>query len=418
VSITIDTMSDVDILDVARTWSFWDQPVPPSLPRRVDLPSELFDSLALVVQGVRRCGKSTLLQQLIGRYGLDPAHCAFVNFDDPRLAGALTWETLQELVDAFTARHPTAPRRVFLLDEVQAVQGWERWLRSQLDRKTGHVFVITGSSATMLSGELSSVLTGRHLSVALYPFDLLELRQHDPSVTVETYLELGGFPEPWMIGDGDRLRRQYLHDIVERDVRERIGARSSRPVLQVVQMALESAGSEMSLRRIAGAAGLAVETAGSYLEAAEAAYLLFGVPYFSWSRRKRAARNRKYYPVDTGLRRVAVTRGGADRGKSLECATHLALRRTYGDVAYWRGAGEVDFVVLDGDRPLPVQVTWDEPQPRHHRALEAFYEEHPRALEAVFVTARCFGDWVRELESTREVRGAHRSEWTAPNAPG
>ena len=389
-SSTIDKMSGRDILDIARTWSFWDGAVPPSVPRDVDLPQELGDSLALVIQGVRRCGKSTLLQQLIGRYGLEPSHCAFLNFEDPRLARDLTFEVLDRLVEQFRASTPGVPRLYFFLDEIQWVDGWQRWLRTQLDRPRGNVFVVTGSNADLLGGEVSSVLTGRHLTVELYPFTLPEVRRVAPDARLEDWLESGGFPEPLNLADGDRLRRQYFDDIVERDIRERVGARSSRVIRQLVQMVFESAGSELSLRRIAGATGVAVETAASYLEAAEAAYLLFSCPYFAFSERKRAARNRKYYPVDTGLRRCVVTRTGRDRGKMLECATHLALRRRYGQVSYYRDRGEIDFVVHHEGRILPVQVSWEGPAERHHRALEDFYERFPHAEEAVFVTAESF----------------------------
>lgn len=383
---------ELDVLDIASAWSFWDRPVPPSIPRAADLPHELVSSRCLVVQGVRRCGKSTLLQQMIGHYELDRRHCAFLNLEDPRLSNSLSYPLLDELVRRFQERHPNASKRVFFLDEIQAVEGWERWLRSRLDRSQGDVFVITGSNATLLSGELSTALTGRHLTLELFPFDLGEVCVARPGADLERYLDEGGFPEPLGVPDGDRLRRQYFHDIIERDVRERVGARSSRPLRQVVQMAYEAAGSELSLRRVAGATGIAADTAGSYLEAGEAAYLLFGVPYFAFSERKRASRNRKYYPIDTGLRRVVVTRTGRDRGRALECAVHLALRRRYGAVSYWRGKGEVDFVVEHEGRIIPFQVTWDEPTERHHAALEEFYEQFPQAEEAVFVTAETFGD--------------------------
>ena len=382
-------MSD-GLIDVAADWSFWDRPVPPSITRQVALPSVLRDSLCLVVQGVRRCGKSTLLRQLITRYRLDPARCVFLDFEDPRLSRRLTYETLDAVVRDFREVHPDADRLYFFLDEIHHVVGWQRWLRSQLDRPSGHVFTITGSNAELLSGELSSALTGRHLTVELFPFSLDEARLLDPTRTVADFLTGGGFPEPLQFEDGDRLLRQYFHDIVERDVRERVGARSSLPIRQVAQMAFESAGSEMSLRRVAAAAGIAVDTAGSYLAACESAYLLFSCPYFAFSERRRASRNRKYYPVDTGLRRVVVTRAGQDRGKSLECAVHTVLRRRYGTVSYWRDRGEVDFVVQDGGRIIPIQVSWDAPLERHHRAMESFYERFPQAEETVWVSAAGF----------------------------
>jgi hypothetical protein len=380
---------DVDILEIAETWSFWDRAVPSSVPRRVDWPTELSDTVCLAIQGVRRCGKSTLLRQVMAHYALDPKRCAFLNLEDPRLSNQLEYSILEDLVAAFRARHRAGPL-VYFLDEIQAVDGWERWLRSRLDRPDGSVFVITGSNATLLGGELSTLLTGRHLTLELFPFDLHELRGLHPGATLESYLDGGGFPRPQRSADGDRLLRQYFEDIVERDVRERVAARSIRPIRQVVQMAFESAGAEMSLRRVAGAAGIAIETAGTYLEACESAYLLFSLPFFAFSERKRASRNKKYYPIDTALRRVATTRTGRDRGKALECAVHLALRKRYGEVFYWRGGGEIDFVVRDGDRIVPYQVTWDDAEERHHDALQAFYESHPHADEAVYITAETF----------------------------
>lgn len=391
-------MLDFDVLDIAQTWSFWDGDIPPSVPRRVELPSTATNTLCLVVQGVRRCGKSTLLQQLVGHYGLAPARCAFLNLEDPRLSDALSFPLLEELVERFRERHPKKAELAFFLDEIQNVDGWERWLRTQLERRQKNLFFITGSNATLLSGELSSALTGRHLTVQLYPFDLAEARAMKRERTLDEHLYDGGFPEPLTRPDGDLLRRQYFHDIIERDIRERLGARSSRSIRHVVKMAYESAGSELSLRRIAGAAGIAVETAASYLEASEAAFLLFSVPFFAFSERRRAHRNRKFYPVDTGLRRIAVTKTGEDLGKSLECATLIELRRRHEEVFYWRGRGEVDFVVRDGRRVVPYQVTWEEPRERHHVALEEFYEHFPDAEEAVFVTRESFEE-VFDVES-------------------
>lgn len=383
-----------ELLAVVADWSRHDR-LDGLVHRRVALPEQLTESVALVIQGVRRCGKSTLLHQLVDHYGLDRSRCAFVNFEDPRLANALSYTVLDGIVDAVRSQHSEGPLW-FMLDEIQEVTGWERWLRSQLDRRVGNRFVITGSNASLLSGELATRLTGRHVTVELFPFDFTEARAMKPDLTVTDYLHAGGFPEPLGLADGDQLRRQYVNDIVERDVRERIGARSSRPVRQVLQLAYESAGSELSLRRVAGAVGIAVETARDYLAACEDAYLLFSAPFYAYSERKRASRNRKYYPVDPGLRRVAVTRVGDDLGKSLECATYVALRRRYPEVCYWRGAGEVDFVVLDGDHELPVQVTWDSALDRHERALESFYEEFPRAGEALVVTAESLEDLAAE----------------------
>ena len=377
-------MRDPDLLTIASDWSFWSDTPPPTVPRRVDLPKALEPGVALVVQGVRRSGKSTLLTQLVQHYRLARERCLFMNFEDPRLVRRLDHTTLQQLVDGFEAR--VGPGATYFLDEIQVVAGWESWLRAELDRPRERRFVVTGSNAHLLSGELSTKLTGRHVVVELFPFQFAEYKDLRPSGTLREYLHDGGFPGPLKSENGDRLLRGYFHDIVERDVRERVGARSSAPLKQLAQMVFESAGSELSTRRAAAAIGVATDTAALYLAALESAYLVLACPFFAWSERKRAARNRKYYPVDTGLRRITVTPAGEDFGKHLECATFLALRRKYGAVHYWRGKGEVDFVVLEDGRPRPIQVSAEGPLERHLRALDAFYEEHHDALEGLHIS--------------------------------
>ena len=391
-------MDPSELLKIGRDWSYWDGAVPASIPRHVELPDELRPDLALVIQGVRRCGKSTLLGQLMTRYGLDPSRCLFVNFEDPRLANALDYRLLQGFMEAF--EEDRGPGCTFFLDEIQHVEGWERWLRGQLDRPADRRFVVTGSNAHLLSGELASSLTGRYLAVELFPFDLEEFRLVRPEANLAEYLDHGGFPAPLTMSDGDRLLRSYFNDILERDVRERVGARSTRPLRHLGQMLFESAGAELSVRRLAGAIGLASDTTSLYLQAIESAYLAFSCPFFAWSERKRSARNKKYYPVDTGLRRAAVTRTGHDLGKMLECATFLLLRKHFRDVYYWRGKGEVDFVVQKDGQAVPIQVTWEEPSERHDRALREFYEIEPHSAEAVFVTPEVYEQGIPTLLPT------------------
>ncbi|MEO6597819.1 MAG: ATP-binding protein, partial [Planctomycetota bacterium] len=288
----------------------------------------------------------------------------------------------------------------WFFDEIQHVDGWQRWLRSELDRPRDRRFVVTGSNSALLAGELGSSLTGRHHLVELFPFDFDEFRVARPGASLVDYLAAGGFPAPLSTPDGDRLLQSYFNDIIERDMRERLGARSTLPLRQLVQMLYESAGSELSARRVATAIGITDDTTSLYLQAAEAAYLAFACPFFAWSERKRATRPKKYYPIDTGLRRVAVTRTGEDRGKQLECATYLTLRRRYRDVFYWRDKGEVDFVVLHRNKPLPVQVSQDGPMERQHQALDAFYSAHRDAHEAVFVSAEAFAAGLVDLPGT------------------
>lgn len=397
VSSTLDTMDATTLLSIARDWSPWGTPRVATVPRQVRLPNEWRSEIALVIQGVRHGGKSTFLAQLIDRYALDPRRCLFLNFEDPRLGQSLDHTTLEVMVEAFEAEHGGAPCDYFL-DEIQWVQGWQRWLRGQLDRPRGRRFVVTGSNAHLLSGELGSTLTGRHHTIELFPFDLDEFRTARPAASLDEYLECGGFPAAALSADRDRLLRGYFQDIIERDMRERVGARSALPLRRLVQMLLESTGSETSARRLAASLGLSADTTSLYMDAAEGAYLAFGCPYYAFSARKQLVRNRKFYPIDTGLRRVSVTRTGADRGKLFECAVFLLLRRRFREVFYWRGSGEVDFVVERDGVPIPIQVTTqEEPQERHVRAIDEFHAAHPRAAEAVIVTPESYERGVPEL---------------------
>ena len=125
--------------------------------------------------------------------------------------------------------------------------------------------------------------------------------------------------------------------------------------------------------------------------------------FFAYSERKRASYNRKYYPVDSGLRRSVTATTGADEGKALECAVFVELRRRYREVSYWRGEGEVDFVVQEGRAVRPVQVSLHGLEARHERGLASFYEAHPHADEALVVTAKSFARWVRERPAARDA---------------
>jgi len=154
-------------------------------------------------------------------------------------------------------------------------------------------------------------------------------------------------------------------------------------------------GSEVSLRSLAGLLGVTADTVGVYLDACSASYLILPCPYFTFSERQRTARPRKYYPIDIALREAVVTRTGLDLGKRLEAAVFLHLRRSHREVCFWRGQGEIDFVVQDADGITPVQVSWDGPKDRHERAAAEFRKTFPDANPVVFVSGNDAADLLR-----------------------
>lgn len=381
-------INNQDLTDILRDWSFWDGPVPVGLPREVELPTSLHDDLALIIQGVRRCGKSTLLTQLPAHYKINLANCFYCNFEDPRLLGSLDYTLLSQIVSIARNKISSGEVCYFFFDEIQNVEGWEKWMHTQLERPKKNYYIVTGSNSCLLSGEFATALTGRHTTLELFPFSLAEFKKLFKNKSLEDYLLIGGFPRALTFEKPYQLLQEYFNDIILRDVLKRVNARMPESVKQVVKMTFDTCGSELSYRKIAASTGLTIDTVKAYLEACEQAYLLFECPFFSFSERKRIFKHKKYYPIDPGLRYAITSTENRDRGKSLEIFTFLKLKQKYKQVYYWQEAyrGEVDFVVTEGNRIIPFQVTWEKPELRHEKSLHHFYEAFPQAEEAIYIT--------------------------------
>jgi uncharacterized protein len=346
-----------------------------------DLLPPLEKDLALVIQGVRRCGKSTLLRQIAARDDV-ASRAIFINFEDPRLSDRLDFRLLDDIVHF----HESSSKKnvYYFFDEIQNVKGWEKWLHIQLERKSRY-FVITGSNANLLGGDLATALTGRHITLELFPFSFAEFRRAKPRGTLTEFLTKGGFPRPLLSQNGHSLLREYFTDIIERDVRRHVGARSTVPLAQIAKASFEAMGSELSLRNIARAFSTTADTVKTYVDALELAYLSISCPFFTFSERKSQVHPKKYYPIDLGIRNSVITRGGGDISKSLECAVLHHLRRTYKTVYYWKGRGEVDFVVQTLEGLLPIQVSHGDEKTRHVAAIEEFAREHRGTLAPKYI---------------------------------
>ena len=381
-------MDNADLQQILDDWAGWSVQIADTVPRGLVDRCVLTPEVVTVIQGVRRCGKSTLLRQLMVANNIAEKQAVFINFEDPRLLNQLDTTLLDQLYALATEGN--RKRLTFFLDEIQNVVNWQRWLNTRLEMKSGHCFVVTGSNSQLLGGELASSLTGRHLRHELFPFDIAEFRQREQPGDLEQFIRRGGFPAVLDFPQPEKLLQQYFLDIVEKDIRERVSAKTSRPLQAMARMVLESVGSELSLRRIAGAIQLSPETVSHYLQACEDAYLLFSCHFFAYSEAKRVRHNRKYYAVDTGLRRAVSARSGLDMGKDFENLVYLVLRRTTADISYWKGRGEVDFVVNTQRGVTPIQVTYGEPQPRHEEALDEFFQQFPNSSDPIYVTPENF----------------------------
>jgi uncharacterized protein len=317
-------------------------PVPgPVLDRELirDLPAH--SSQALVLTGVRRAGKSVLQRQLMRGHD----RLLYCNLEDTRLyeLSPGDFPTFLALIDELAP----GDARIFL-DEVQEVAGWQRLVRALLDR--GRSVCLTGSNASLLGRELGSKLTGRHLSFEVFPFSYSEYLTYTGQTasarSLVAYLDDGGFPG-FLRERNAQLLQELMRDIVQRDIAARYGLRATRHLMNLVLFLLANTGQPFSMQGLTRALSIpTVAQTSRYLQYIEDAYLLFAVPKFSSSFKKRVVTPSKYYAIDNGLRRANSPQSTADLGHRLENAVFLALRRRRRPVSYAGEANvwECDFV--------------------------------------------------------------------------
>ena len=321
---------------------------------------------AFVVKGVRRCGKSTLLKQLMKAKFRDDYY--YFNFDDERVAGFKSedFQTLMEtLVESF------GERRSVFLDEVQNVEGWELFVNRIL--RQGYRVFITGSNANLLSRELGTHLTGRHVDIELYPFSFAEFLWAEKSVVPEKglytteqkallsgrfaeYLVRGGMPEV-VVFSNDAVLTSVLNDIIGKDISERYRVRKPGELRAVLRFLIANAANPITFRSITENFGLrSPNTVQKYVGYAEEAYLVFTVSRYGRKIGRLDRSPRKVYCVDNGI----VTRnapGFAERrGALLENAVAVQLRRLGREFYYYKGGNgaEADFVVPSEGRVIQV----------------------------------------------------------------
>lgn len=279
---------------------------------------------ALVLTGVRRCGKSTLQQQLRRR---ERGAAVFCNLEDTRLYG-LGPADFPTLLSVLEEHHPGA---AVYLDEVQEVPEWQRLVRALLD--AGRSVCVTGSNASLLGRELGAKLTGRHVSAEVYPFsygEYLAFRGGERgAATLNNYLDEGGFPGPLReAAAGPGMLRELLRDLVQRDIVSRYALRDTRHLMNLALHLLAHTGQPLSLQSLAkGLAIPSVAQAARYVEYLRDAWLLLAVPKFSASFKQRVVSPPKYYAIDPGFRAANTPNPTPDLGRRLENTVLLALRR-------------------------------------------------------------------------------------------
>jgi predicted AAA+ superfamily ATPase len=306
----------------------------------------------LVVTGIRRCGKSTWLQQLNNNN-----EALVINFEDPRLEG-FSITDFNKLEKIAQKRKKTT----LLLDEVQNISNWEKYARSANER--GVQIQITGSNASMLSRELGTHLTGRYQQVELYPFnysEFLEYTNQQASLqSFAEYIAKGGFPE-FLTEQNTEYLRTLLRDIIMRDIAVRRGIKNEHYLIRLAVHIISNVGKEFSYNNITKTLEIkSVRTTIDYCDYLQESYLVELIPLFSYSIHKQLANAKKAYCVDTALIKANSLSFSKDNGRLLENAVYIHLRRSYNNICYFKNEkSECDFLVKENDTVVQaVQVCY------------------------------------------------------------
>jgi len=311
------------------------------------------DPFVRIFSGVRRCGKSTMMDH-IRNSGAEKNFS--LNFDDNRLIG-FTSGDFEKLYEAFHELYD--PEKTWYFDEIQNIKGWELFIRRL--HNEGHKVLITGSNANMLSRELGTHLTGRYLQTEIFPFSFTEycwFREiriepndfYSPAKTTilkkafQDYMTNGGFPEYLRSGNPDYLEILF-ENILYRDVIARFNIRNGRLLMEMTHFLISNIAKETSYNSLKNTFSLAnAITVKEYISYLEDCYLLFSINKFDYSLKKQLANPKKIYCVDSGMAGIVSFQFSENFGRKLENLVFLHLRRTGADIYYHRENHGCDFI--------------------------------------------------------------------------
>ncbi len=384
---------------------------------------------AVTIIGPRRAGKTYFLYQQIKsiREQGDEGRVLYVNLEDDRLLN-VQLEDMDMFLRTFREIDPeSASAKTYLfLDEVQVVEGWERYVRRVMDNEDVQVF-LTGSSSRLLAKEVATMMRGRSLTYTILPFGFGEfldargaafgdhLSPGDRSrmlAYLREFMTYGGFPEVVLEEAEDpklRMLREYVDVMLMRDVVERHGLRNIMALRTLLSRLISSMGTEFSINKVAGSLrsqGIKVSknTLYDYFGHLEDAFAILPVRRFSYKLREIQQSLPKVYPVDTGLVTQSEGRFSDDLGRFMEGVVAIELHRRRAadplmEIYYWKDdhGKEVDFVIKEGKRVTRlIQVCYD---------LEAL-DTRDREVKALLKSSKDLGckdltiiTWDREEEA-------------------
>ncbi len=332
--------------------------------------------LIKVMTGIRRCGKSVMLElikQELMESGIDPAQLISINFEDMNYSHL---QTAQALHDEITKRVAEVKGKAYLFfDEIQEVTDWEKCINSFRVSLDCDIY-ITGSNAKLLSGELATYLGGRYVEFIIYPFSFREFmelyRPVVPNASIQKsfqkYLLLGGMPYLANLRYTDVPSKQYLQDLFNsvqlKDIVKRNKIRDVDLLERIISYVMANMGATFSANSLAKflkneRRATAPETILNYIKYCCEAYLFYQVKREDIQGKQVLASNEKYYIADHGIREAVFGGNTRDINLVLENIVYLELLRRGYEITVGRaGDKEIDFVCNRHGKKLYVQVAY------------------------------------------------------------
>ncbi len=379
-------MQKSEIIEILSDWNFWAKEVDTGTTRE-----EYLDTLVnlitktnqiICIAGIRRSGKSTIIRQIAKQLiGQQNADTLIVNFEDERFRQ----RNLDLLIDIYnTYREKVKPKSTpfIFLDEIQNIPEWERFARGVHERGEAKI-IVSGSSSKLLSAELATLLTGRHIMFFVQPLSFkefltfnemsveneIEILAHRIEIKqlLDEFREYGGFPEVVQSSDKQRILLSYFETLIVKDVIERFNIREREKIRTIAKFYLTNISSPISFNKISGFLNIPLTTVERFSDHLETANVVFFLKKFSFSFKEQEKAQRKIYSADVGMSNAIGFRFSENLGKIMEniVAVELKKRQSFNpqiEIYYWKDyqQREVDFVVKEGlDVVQLIQVCHD-----------------------------------------------------------
>ncbi|MCL1811394.1 MAG: ATP-binding protein [Methanomassiliicoccaceae archaeon] len=366
-----------------------------------------------VITGIRRCGKSTLLElfkeYLIGS-GVPEDRIITMTLTH----GSEEEITAADILNEVRGKRADGEMNYVFLDEIQMARSWEKAVLTIFEEGGSDVY-ITGSNSEMFSSKLSSLLSGRAAVVEMFPFSykefLLFTEQKDSSDSLSEYMRIGGFPLAAALRGKPEYAMTVLDGIyrtaVLRDIIERNNIRNPQMLGRISSFLMRNIGNPVSVKSIADymvSAGFKVnfETVDSYLGMLEEAFIFYRAKRYDVKAKEELVVNDKFYVADMGLRNSALGFREADIGQFMENLVYLELRRRGYSVFVGKvNAMEIDFVAMNKESTAYYQVSYSIEDPETKRRelepLKKLRDGHRKTIITMVPSLNKDHDGIREI---------------------